>query len=352
MINYNFFSEQLKKNKLQSNVYIFCSMDQLTVDKAIKMLKDKYLEPSTESLNYAKYDLKEVETIRIMEDAKVVPFMSNKRFIEVYNSNELFMPDETEGCKVIQKNFKKVIEDYLKDPEQSTIMIYSYIYSNKRESFKKNKLLALFDNNSLCTVVIPNKENVADKMKRIQAMFSKEGKKINSSILLKFTERMPSNNDFIYNEVKKLCAYNTEDEIIEENLSITIKSDTDDVFDLTDYIIKRKLNEALSLVNNLIFNGQNEVGINALILSQFRRMHKVKTEIEYNKKSCKDIAAEMKMHSSYPIEIAARQSKQYTFNQLEQAIEYCLESDAKLKGASSGYMYMEIEKLIIKLVRI
>ena len=76
-MNYKELINDIKNDKLLT-VYLFTGSENYLMDKAIELLKDKYIDKSFETLNYVVLDGKEVYFDNVLNACETLPFMSRK----------------------------------------------------------------------------------------------------------------------------------------------------------------------------------------------------------------------------------------------------------------------------------
>jgi DNA polymerase-3 subunit delta len=161
---------------------------------------------------------------------------------------------------------------------------------------------------------------------------------------------MDENNlSVVENEVEKLCCFTEGRELTKEDIkSLFLKSTDDDIFDLVNPISNKRLNEALEVLNELIYKGEKVNYILNMIERQFTLLFKVKLGIQA-KKSKEDIMKDINVRSDYAYDMLVSQCKKFTLKQLQRSIELCINAEQKMKSSTVDEK-TELELLIINAI--
>ncbi|MDE6182604.1 MAG: DNA polymerase III subunit delta, partial [Eubacteriales bacterium] len=173
-----------------------------------------------------------------------------------------------------------------------------------------------------------------------------KNKKISMDNIIYLIRNVGGSMDMLYNEINKLINYKKEEQITKQDIdTICTKSIESKVFELIDAIGNKKIEQAVGIYKNLIFNKIAPFMILSMIARQFRIILQVKY-LDRQGKNIPSIANELGLRD-FVVKQALAQSKYFTNKVLLEAINECLEIDNKAK---TGIIQDElgVEMIIIK----
>lgn len=146
-------------------------------------------------------------------------------------------------------------------------------------------------------------------------------------------ESLGENLRLLSSEIEKLCAYVGRDGRIgvEQVRALTPQVSQSRVFDLTDALARRDHRRALTLLHELLANGESPLGIVALTAAQTRALIQVKALSERGMRS-QQIAQTAGL-APFVVDKSLPLARQFTFAQLEAAHRALLDVDVALKSS-------------------
>ena len=291
-------------------VYLVYSLSKEIIGKYIENIIKK---ENIEDYSVIKYSLDEDNIDDIIEACKTTGLFSLKKLVIIEATNAF----SSKGKEITELN------NYLENYNKDIIMIFTCNLEKvdtRKKLYKKissiGKVECLTkDNNYLVNLV---KEKTKD--------FKFSNEDINYLI-----NKIGTNIYCIENEVEKLINYKyKEKEITRKDIDRLCESTIEEeVFALTDAIMKGDNNKAISLYNLFIIKNYDATQIIALIASQFRFLLQVK--ILYNKnKTQDDIAKELGCHP-YRVKLAISNCYYYSRETLENYLLKLCDLDKKIK---------------------
>lgn len=336
MLEYIELEEKLKINKFE-NCYIFCGADEALMKEKILFIKNKVLNASFTDLNFVQFDGKAVDMEAVLNTCDTIPFMDEKKVVVVYRAEFLGEGED----RTFNKTFD-MLQKYVDNPAEHTILIIYYVFSEDREkpSGKIKKL-----EKKVCTVKFDKLKGM-NLEKKIKTLFDEKGKNIGKIELKLFCDGIENNMESVKNEVEKLCCYTLDKEITKEDILTMLPPKADnDIFDLVDCISQRKLEKALDIINELLFKGEKLTYILYMIERQFNLLLQIKLGIEQGKN--KDLLVKELKMNPYICEKMIMQSKRFSLKNLKDALYDCLKSEEVLKSSPVNSK-TEIELLLLK----
>ncbi|MFD3157600.1 DNA polymerase III subunit delta [Haloimpatiens sp. FM7330] len=330
------FEKEIKKNILH-NCYVFCSVDSKLINDSIKNIKDKILSDEFIDLNYVQIDGRKVEDVgSIVNACETMPFMSDKKVVEVYNAD--FLKDG-KNAKLFND-----IKSYVKDIPNHCVLIMYYLFENDREKPSRN--LNKFSKN-ICVVKLDKLKGFSLENK-VKELFETRKVKISKSDLKLFCSQVDNNMDIVEREIDKLCSYTYGRAITKDDIfDVMPQKSENDIFNLVDFLSQRKINKALDIFNELVYRGEAIPKILYMVERQFKLLLNVKLGINEGKN--KDVLSrELSLHP-FVCENMMKQSKKFKKDQIMNILELCIKSDKKLKSSSIDAK-TEIELLIMSTI--
>jgi len=289
-------------------IYLLYSQDKEIIEKYIdKLIKKENIELNS----IIKYSLDNDNILDIIEECNTTGLFSLKKLILVEATSAF----SSKGKEITELN------DYLDNYNKDIVLVFTCNLDKvdtRKKLYKKVSSIGKVeclnkDNNYIVNLI---KELLEDyKMEDINYFINKVGNNINN----------------IENELEKLKNYKYQDKIITkidiDNLCEA--SIEEEIFALTDAIIKNDNNKAIKLYNLFITKNYDVTQMIGLIASQFRFLLQVK--ILYNKnKSNDEIAKILEVHP-YRVKLAINNCYYYDRYSLENYLIKLFQLDKKIK---------------------
>lgn len=342
MITYDIFAKNIKENKI-GNSYVFCGQDEELMKSAIRGISRKFIADESNDLNYIRLDGNNLTMDEILNACETMPFFGEKKIVVIYRANFLNDKCDSEREK-LYKEFKK----YLENVPEYTIVISYLLFSDKRETPKKNKKIMALD--KISNVVHCDKLKRDQFIRRVGAVFEEKGKNIGNMELRFFCDRVQNNFEIINHEIDKLIAYTYGRDIKKEDIELLISSRSeDDVFDLVDLASQGKINKAMDVMDDILFKSDQHMLIVVSIEKKFKQLYEAKTSISSGKRA-EQIAKELKV-PMFVCEKIINLSRKYSFKKLGMIIQKCIDTELRLKSSTVD-KNMELELLLINIATI
>ena len=291
-------------------IYVVYSLDKEIIERYIdKLIKKENIDENS----IIKYSLEDNNILDIIEECNTTGLFSLKKLILVEATNTF----SSKGKEITELN------DYLDNYNKDIIMVFTCILDKldtRKKLYKKissiGKIESLNkDNNYIVNLI---KEKLNDY-------------KMSNDDINYFITKVGNNINNIENELEKLINYKiNEKEITRNDIDSLCESNIEEeIFALTDAIIKNDNNKAIKLYNLFLTKNYDVTQMIGLISSQFRFLLQVKTL--YNKnKSNDDIAKILEVHP-YRVKLAIGNCYYYSREMLENYLLKLFELDKKIK---------------------
>ena len=277
-------------------------------------------------LNFAYFDMKEVVYKDVELELVSLPFFADEKivildhFVDITTTKKRFLTDDE----------LKSFEEYFDNPSLTTKLII--FAEGKLDS--KRRLVKLLKRDAKVFDAVEAKEQ------ELRQYFQKWSQKQGLQFVGQSFENLLIKSGFQFSEIQKnllfLQSYK-EDSIIEEEdiVNAIPKTLQDNIFDLTQFILTKKMDQARDLVRDLTLQGEDEIKLIAVMLGQFRTFTQVKILSESGQTESQ-IASSLgsflgRNPNPYQIKFALRDSRGLSLSFLKQAISYLIETDYQIK---------------------
>ena len=327
-------SQKLTLSNLSSlNLFTGTDQGQFEVMKS-QVLKQIGYDPA--DLNFAYFDMKEVAYKDLELELVSLPFFADEKtvildhFVDITTAKKRFLADDE----------LKSFEEYLDNPSPTTkLLIFA---EGKLDS--KRRLVKLLKRDATVFDAIEPKEQ------ELRQYFKKWSQTQGLQFVGQSFENLLLKSGFQFSEIQKnllfLQSYKSDGMIEEKDIVEAIpKTLQDNIFDLTQLILGKKIDQARDLVRDLTLQGEDEIKLIAVMLGQFRTFTQVKILSESGQTESQ-IASSLGTYlgrnpNPYQIKFALRDSRGISLAFLKQAICYLIEVDYQIKTGvyEKGYLF-------------
>ena len=294
-------------------------------------------------LNFAYFDMKEVVYKDVELELVSLPFFADEKivildhFVDITTAKKRFLTDDE----------LKSFEEYFDNPSPTTkLLIFA---EGKLDS--KRRLVKLLKRDAKVFDAVEAKEQ------ELRQYFQKWSQKQGLQFVGQSFENLLVKSGFQFSEIQKnllfLQSYKEDSVIEEEDIVNAIpKTLQDNIFDLTQFILTKKMDQARDLVRDLTLQGEDEIKLIAVMLGQFRTFTQVKILLESGQTESQ-IASSLGSYlgrnpNPYQIKFALRDSRGLSLSFLKQAISYLIETDYQIKTGlyEKGFLF---EKALLQI---
>ncbi|MCA1031819.1 DNA polymerase III subunit delta [Bacillus timonensis] len=327
------------KKKEFSSIYLLYGTENFLINETKELIVNGILPEEERDFNLSQYDLEETAIEVALEDAETLPFMGEKRVIIV--KNPYFLTAE-KGKEKVEHNIQK-LEEYIKAPSPYSHFIIIAPYEKLDERKKITKLLK-----KEAETVETNSLSDSDLRLWINERTTINQVTISNAAVQKLLQLTGSNLMVITNEVDKLSLYVGQyGEIDEEVVRLLVaRSLEQNIFELIEHAVNRKLSEALRIFYDLLNQNEEPIKILSLLASQFRLIYGVK-ELSQKGYGQQQIATTLKVHP-FRVKLAAGQAKMFSSKELTNIIEQLAEADFDMKNGKMDKQLI-LELFLMKL---
>lgn len=319
-----------------SSVYLFYGKETYLIEEALAQIKNRVLEGGLPEFNLDVFYGQDIPMARITDSIEQLPMMANHRMVVLKELQDI-------KDKELQKLYS-----CLEIKQQTSVVVLISSQIDKRKKFYKN-ILSL---SHLTSVEFrPPYDNeiprwVSIIAKKYKLRLSQEGCQFMHHLI-------GSNLNEIETQIMKLSQYLGDKEKVskEDILSVVSRTKIHSIFELTNAVGKNESFRAFACLENLIKNGQSEVGILILIARHIRILSAVKQKHSSEQKhlSERQLSTQLGV-SPYFLKDYITQSRQWSFAKLKKSVTFLAQADAKLKS-SSVPSRIYLQDLILKLAK-
>ena len=226
----------------------------------------------------------------------------------------------------IEQNTDLLI-DYLKEPLESTVLVFFAPY----EKLDERKKVTIQLKKAAVTINVQqlNEKEVRQYLLNTleNAPFQMDRKAID--LFLRLTDLDLSK---MMRELNKLLLYGQQQELItvKEVEQLVPKTLEHNLFDMTQYILSGKTEQALRLFEDLITQGEETIKINAILLSQIRLFLQTKFLMKIGYQQA-NIAETLKIHP-YRVKLAMQEVRKFDEKILRRLFDDLVEMDYQIKS--------------------
>ena len=334
-------SRKLSLSNLPS-LTLFTGADQGQYDiMKTQVLKQIGYDPA--DLNFAYFDMKEVDYKSLELELVSLPFFADEKIVIL----DHFVDITTAKKRYLTDDELKSFEDYLENPlPSSKLVIFA---EGKLDS--KRRLVKLLKRDATVFEAIEPKEQ------EIRAYFQKWTQEQGLTFDGNSFEQLLIKSSFQFSEIQKnllfLQSYKDSGRITEEDIVEAIpKTLQDNIFDLTQLILTKKIDQARDLVKDLTLQGEDEIKLIAIMLGQFRLYTQVKILQESGQTESQMVSSLGhylgRNPNPYQIKFALRDTRALSLNFLQDSIRYLIQADYQIKTGvyEKGYLF---EKALLQI---
>ncbi len=298
-----------------SPCYTILGEDHYLIQESVTVLKNHVENLGVNfDFNYECIYASETKSADIVDIIETLPMMSPYRLVIIKEAQLLKEKDWDTLKKSIEKGLS-----------QSVV-----IFVHEAKFDKRKKIYKWITSNTQVVELVTPYENQVPVW--IHYMAQKNGLIFDQGAALQLLHLVGVDLTEIHNEILKLKHYYHDHQgqlVIDDILKVVSKKRIESVFDLTASVAMGNKPEALQLLNDLINQGQNEVGVISLISRHMRILKKV-LEFSQLGLSQKQLSAKIGV-SPFFIDQYIQQSRKWSLDKMNTVFDLLLDTDKALK---------------------
>lgn len=297
------------------------------------ILKKIGYDPS--DLNYSYFDMKEASYAEVELDLVSLPFFADEKIVILDHLLDL----TTAKKRNLTDEDLKQFENYLENPSESTRLV---IFTEGKLDSKRRLVKLLKRDAQIIEATTPKEQD-------LKRYFSGQAQELGLHFVGDSLDQLLLKSGYDFGELQKnlalLQAYKEDGQITLEDIEEVVpKSLQDNIFDLTQMILKRQIDQARNLVKDLRLQGEDEIKLIAILLGQFRMFSQVKIFSEEGQSESQIVASLSELSgrkvNPYQVKFALRDSRRLSLSFLKQAMTTFIETDYAIKSGTYEKDYL------------
>ena len=355
-MSYRDFVNEIKSGEIKK-IYLLHGQESYLLDKAREMLKEQVVTAFPE-LNYNQLDGESITPKQLQNSCETFPFGSERELVTVRQpaflkkaagrKSEEEEGDTETGVKKDSGELKTYLELFKELPDSCCLLLLHY-----GEMGKSKKITDAVGKEG---AIYEFKKAERDELTRwTKNSFGRFQKKIGHKeieFFIGMSGYLDKNTDKnlydLENEIHKIAAYSGDhEEITQEHITAVMPKNLEsDIFKLINHSAEKKVSESLSILSDLLMQGEEIFGILAMITKQIRTMIAV---LELNSKGldAKGAASRLKVHEFYA-KNCLNHGRKIGMQSLINGINHCVSAEMAVKSGKMDKR-LAMEMLIINM---
>lgn len=297
------------------------------------ILKKIGYDPS--DLNYSYFDMKEASYAEVELDLVSLPFFADEKIVILDHLLDL----TTAKKRNLTDEDLKQFENYLENPSESTRLV---IFAEGKLDSKRRLVKLLKRDAQIIEATTPKEQD-------LKRYFASQAQELGLHFVGDSLDQLLLKSGYDFGESQKnlalLQAYKEDGQITLQDIEEVVpKSLQDNIFDLTQMILKRQIDQARNLVKDLRLQGEDEIKLIAILLGQFRMFSQVKIFSEEGQTESQIVANLSDLSgrkvNPYQVKFALRDSRRLSLSFLKQAMRTFIETDYAIKSGTYEKDYL------------
>ncbi|MBE3091722.1 MAG: DNA polymerase III subunit delta [Candidatus Atribacteria bacterium] len=331
-MNYENMLDLTKQEKIYP-VYLFYGKENYLKEDISKKLRNRLIDSAYSEFNYNVFYGEKLSINEVINDLDTLPLMSKHKLVVIKEAEKINKNDET---KLI--NYFNRLS--LKSNFSTLIIIYKESSPNKEliTAIKRIGIVANF--------------SITDKAKLalwIKSKFKQSNKNITQEALFYLQSIVDSDLGRLFNEIEKIDIYTKDQQIIEkEDVMITMGgSEAVNIFKVLDSVGDKDIINAIDGLVKLNQGNLHYLSIFAMIYRQIKLIFQTKLLLA-NGFNFKEVEKKLKL-PYFVVEKMIKQSKKYTFKEIDKSYELLNIADLELKDSQKEPKII-LEELVMNII--
>lgn len=314
--------QKIRKEKL-APCYLVLGTEKFLQDQVRTEILKKIKIDGEDDLNFLSFDMENSSIDEVIAEAETLPFFGDQRLVFV--ENPYFLTGE-KGTNGIDQNTDLLV-NYLKEPLETTVLVIFAPYEKLDERKKVTKQLK----KTAITIDVKQLDQKAVRQYLLNTLENSEIKMDRQAIDL-FLRLTDLDLSKMMRELQKILLYGQEQEVItvKEIEQLVPKTLEHNLFDMTQYILSGRTEQALRLFQDLVTQGEETIKINAILLSQIRLFLQTKFLVKIGYQQA-NIAETLKIHP-YRVKLAMQEVRKFDEQTLRRLFDELVEMDYEIKS--------------------
>lgn len=302
-------------------MYLIYGIEQYLAETVVNKIKKKFGEKLL-GINYILID--ELGTENLISDIQMPAFGYDKKLIIVKNSG-LFKKD---GRKKVGSPVQEKIAEYIKENfdviEESVILVFVEQEVDKNVVFEAISKVGV-----ICNIEELKPFQLVKKLKQICNLYKVNCDDVTLNYLV---ETSGTNLQNLINEIRKLIEYAGENGTItlDDINHLSIKQMESVIFELADNLATKKIDKALEVLDNLIYQKEALQKILITLYNHFKKIYLCNEAIKYNKDVVTSL--NLKPNQTFLVTKYKKQASYFKNNELKELLKALIDLDYNSKS--------------------
>lgn len=319
-IKYDVLEKELNNKNLHS-VYLLYGDEKFLIDSSIKKIKKKFGD-LVQGINYVIIDDTNIQDLTF--NIEVPAFGYDKKLIIVKNSGLFKKDGRKKNLTPVQKEVKDYFSENSSTINDMAVVVFVEDEVDKNEVFEEISKLGI-----VCNISELKPNQLISKLKSICNMYKV---KCDDSTLNYLLETSGTNLQVLINEIRKLIEYAGENGTISKDAidKLAIKQIESVIFELTDNLGSKKIDKALEVLDNLIYQKEPIPKILVTLYNHFKKLYLCNIALKLNKDIVKSLG--LKPNQTFLVNKYKKQASYFKIQDLNQILQEFVEIDYKFKN--------------------
>lgn len=308
--------KQIEKDVADRNfkrVYLIYGEEDYLVKQYTELLKSNIADGINAMMNTDVFEGSDSNINKMIAAGDTAPFFSDYRLVVVSDSG-LFKDGRKSDTAEMAEAIKNLPEDCV------------YLFTNEKVD-KRNALYKAVKKSGYCCEI-----NYRDIKELTDWVKKKSDNRLDNGTANYFIKNIGNSMKHLAVELDKLLAYAGDKKVTAADIDIACtKSAEVNIFNMVGAIGNKNTEKALEIYNNMIFEGEEPIGILSMIARQFRMILQCKYLQNKRNFNARQIAAELKLRE-FVVSNCLNQAKNFKLTALMKAIEDCAQCDSNIKA--------------------
>ena len=319
-IKYDVLEKELNKSELKS-LYLFYGTEKYLIDSIIKKIKKKFGE-LVQGINYVIID--ETNLDDLIYNIEVSAFGYDKKLIVVKNSGLFKKDGRKKEPTILQKEISDYINENINTISDSVVLVFE-----ENEIDKNTVYDSVLKNGIVCQIDELKPIQLISNLKHICSLYKVS---VDDNTLNYLIEISGTNLQVLMNEIRKLIEHaGSNGKITKEDVdNLAIKQMESVIFELTDNLGNKKIDKAMEVLDNLIYQKEPLQKILITLYNHFKKLYLCMEALSLNK----DIitALNLKPNQTFLVTKYKRQISYFKQQDLKNILHELVEIDYKSKN--------------------
>ncbi|SFL65821.1 DNA polymerase III subunit delta [Salibacterium qingdaonense] len=322
------------ENQNIAPLYLLYGTEAYLITNIMEKITANTLAEEERDFNHSVYDMKEVPVETALEEGETLPFFGSGRVVVLKNCYFLTGAKDKEK---VEHNLS-YLEEYIDNPPQETVMIFTAPYEKLDE---RKKIVKKLKKQGVFLEASSFDEKNMDQW--IERFCKTKNISITSGAKEKMMQLAGKDMMMLSSEMDKLTLYAGEEKQITEEMveELVPRNLEDNVFELVDHVVHGRAEKAFRIYYDLMKQNEEPIKILTLLARQFRMILHV-SQLKKTGYSRQKMASRLKVHP-YAVKVAEEQSRTYAEPRLKEVLQKLAEADERIKtGKMDKYLQLEL----------